>query len=69
MRIKLKAARESSKLTQEQVAKKLNYSKSHYCMIENGQRGISVEKAMILSKLFDKPIEELFNEDDISVSS
>ncbi len=61
MRKNLKLAREAANLTQEQVAQYLGFrSKSHYCMIENGQRGISVENAIRIAELLGRPVEELF---------
>lgn len=62
MREKLKQARIEKGLTQEQMALLLGYkSKSHYCMIENGQRGVSVETALKISDILGKPVEELFD--------
>ncbi len=62
MRRNLRLAREAANLTQEQVAQYLGFkSKSHYCMIENGQRGISVENAIRIAELLGKPVEELFS--------
>jgi transcriptional regulator with XRE-family HTH domain len=62
MRKNLKLAREAANLTQEQVAQYLGFrSKSHYCMIENGQRGISVENAIRIAGLLERPVEELFS--------
>ncbi len=62
MRYKLKQARIDKGITQEQMAKLLGYkSKSHYCMIENGQRGISVEIALRICEILNKSVEELFD--------
>lgn len=66
MRDKLRVAREGKGLTQEQMAHLLGYrSKSHYCMIENGQRGVSAEIALRISEVLGKPVEELFNVEDV----
>lgn len=40
-------------------------SKSHYCMIENGQRGVSVEMALRLSQILQRPVDELFDSHDV----
>lgn len=62
MREKLQAARRSMGYTQKQMAKMLGYkSKSQYSMIENGQRGVSVEHAIKIASILQKPVEELFN--------
>ena len=59
-------AREEKGYTQEYMAQKLGYkSKSHYCMIEGGSRGISVETAIAIAQLLDKPIVELFCVDEV----
>ncbi|WP_035108015.1 helix-turn-helix transcriptional regulator [Desulfovirgula thermocuniculi] len=61
MRAGLKAARKEKGLTQEQMARLLGFrSKSHYCMIENGQRGVSVETALRISEILGKSVKELF---------
>jgi transcriptional regulator with XRE-family HTH domain len=68
-RTKLKAAREKSGLTQLQLAEALGYkSRSQYCMLENGSRGVSVGVAMALSGLLGKSIEELFDAEEVHVS-
>lgn len=69
MRKNLRAARKAMGYTQEQMAKMLGYkSKSHYCMIENGQRGISVEQALKIAGILHKPVEEIFNYPGINTS-
>jgi transcriptional regulator with XRE-family HTH domain len=66
MREKLRKARLDKGFTQEQMAQLLGYkSKSHYCMIENGQRGISVETALRISEILGKPVEELFDATEV----
>jgi transcriptional regulator with XRE-family HTH domain len=55
----LKNARIKKNLTQAQVAKKLKMSKSNYCNIENGVRGISLLKGIELSKILDIPLEKI----------
>ena len=57
MRHKLRAAREEMGLTQGDMAKALGYkSKSHYCMIESGQRGVSVEIALAIADILQRPL-------------
>jgi len=60
-REKLKQARQAKGLTQQDMAKLLGCTKSHYCMMENEQRGISVEKALQMSKILGKSVEDLFD--------
>ncbi|MDQ6418703.1 helix-turn-helix transcriptional regulator [Paenibacillus sp. LHD-117] len=68
-RKKLRAAREQKGLTQGQVAEYLGYkSKSQYCMVENGQRGVSIGTAIALSNLLEKPIEHLFGAEEVHVA-
>lgn len=55
----LKEARIKKKLTQAQVAKRLKMSKSNYCNIENGIRGISLIKGMELAEILDIPLEKI----------
>lgn len=67
VREKLRAARKAARLTQKQMAEKLGFkSESHYCMIENGKRGVSVGTAIKLSKILKKPVEELFSTEDVN---
>lgn len=68
-RIKLKEAREAKGFTQLQMAEALGYkSKSQYCMIESGSRGISVGVAMAISSLLDRSIEDIFDAEEVHVS-
>ncbi len=61
MRDRLRSAREEKGLTQEQLAHLIGYrSKSQYCMIESGQRGVSVELALSIGQILGKPVTELF---------
>ena len=46
-------------LKKAQVAKKLKMSKSNYCNIENGNRGISLIQGMTLAKILDIPLETI----------
>lgn len=55
----LKKARVNKQLTQAQVAKKLKMSKSNYCNIENGNRGISLIKGIALAQILDIPLEKI----------
>lgn len=49
----LKDLRLQHKLSQRDIATKLNIGQSAYSMIENGARGLTVENARILSELYD----------------
>jgi len=61
MREKMKQARLKKGYTQKQMATFLGFkSKSHYCMIEKGRRGVSVETALKISDILQMPVKELF---------
>ena len=53
-------ARNKTKLTQEDVAKKLGISRSFYGLIETGNRRPTYGMAVKLADIFDCPINELF---------
>lgn len=64
----LKKTREEFGYTQEEMAKKLGYSsKSSYNMKENGIRKVTVEEAYVISKLFNKTIEEIFFNEEVVI--
>jgi transcriptional regulator with XRE-family HTH domain len=66
VRPRLREARRQLGYTQGQLASMLGFrSKSHYCMIENGQRGLSVETALRLSEILQRPVDELFDATDV----
>jgi putative transcriptional regulator len=56
----LKILRCKQDLNQADVAKILNITISSYSRKENGKQGFSLKEAMIISKLFNKSIEEIF---------
>lgn len=60
MKHKLKELRENNGLSQTELAKKLGLTSQHYCMIENGKRGVSLELAKKISDLYKLPIEDIF---------
>lgn len=55
--------REKNKLTQRDLAKKLNCSCAAIAMYETGQRKPALSKARELAKIFDTSIEEIFFND------
>jgi len=66
VRAKLKAARKAAGLTQGQMAHLLGYrSKAQYCMLERGQRRVTVETAFRIASILNKPIEELFDASEV----
>ena len=58
----LKKVRKSKGLTQEQVARELDISLSHYKSMENGIRNVTLINARKLALLFEKNIEDIFFE-------
>ncbi len=60
MREKLREVRRNKGLTQREMAEKLKISKSYYCLIEKGKRGLSLELALKIAEILQKSIEELF---------
>lgn len=56
----LKNERIKHGLTLEDIAKKLNTTKSNYYKKEVGVVKISVNEAIILSRIYNKSVEELF---------
>lgn len=56
----LKQLRGSS--TQNEIAKKLDITTSHYGFIENGERTPSLNLAYKIAKLFNKSMESIFFE-------
>ena len=66
MRENLRKARLKKGYTQQYMAIQLGFrSKSHYCMIERNQRGISVETALRCSEVLGEPVETLFCTSDV----
>lgn len=58
METPLKLARERRKLTRKEVAKAVGMDDSHYRRVENGEVGISAEKAEALAKFFYPELDE-----------
>lgn len=56
----MKYFRIKNKLTQEEVAKKLDVLTSTYNMLENNKRKISLEIAKKLEGIFNATIDEIF---------
>lgn len=56
----IKAERGRLGYNQEYVASKLNISKTTYNLKENGKREFTENEMKILSKLFNKTLDELF---------
>ena len=56
----LKNERIKHGLTLEDIAKKLNTTKSNYYKKEVGVVKISINEAIILSRIYNKSVEELF---------
>lgn len=62
----LKKLRENKKLSQLEVAKKLDISESYYCLIENGERQKDLDLSLVLklSKLFDVSVDYIIAEEE-----
>lgn len=58
---RLRRIRKALKITQTDMGKKLGYSTSSYCEMENGNIGINTKTYMKLSKLFNISLEFLVN--------
>lgn len=62
----LKSLREENDLTQEFLANLIGVSLPNYCKKENGTIKISLKEARIIAKFFNKTIEEIFFDNDVS---
>lgn len=59
---KIREARVASKLSQDEVALKLDYAHTTYGEIERGRRPVRAETALRLANLLDKRIIDLFEQ-------
>lgn len=59
-RVKLRQYREKAGKTQQQMADALHIHKSTYCLIEQGKRGLSIERAKKISEYLKRPINKIF---------
>ena len=59
---RLKLYRMRSRLTQRQLAEMLGIATSTYNMIENGKRGVSLQRAKKLEEILGAKIDELFSD-------
>lgn len=66
MRNNLNKLRKLQKYTQEDLAKSLEVSRQTIISIENGKYNPSLQLAFKISKIFNKPIEEIFIYEDYS---
>lgn len=57
---KIKQIRESSGLTQKDMADKLGISESFYCQLEGGKRKITIDYALKISHALSKSLDEIF---------
>lgn len=65
----LKDARKAKGYTQEEMAQLLGYkSKSGYCMIERGVNQPPLKVALSISRLLERPVNELFSDIDVHES-
>lgn len=61
--LKLKAARASLDLTQEELAKKVNVSRQTINLIEKGDYNPTIKLCIEICKVLDKKLDELFWEE------
>ena len=58
----MKEIRESMGLSQEEVAKKLDITQAAYSYKENEKRGFKPKELLLLEKIFNVSIREMFGE-------
>jgi putative transcriptional regulator len=56
----MKYYRKRAGMTQEELAKKLNVSKSYISLKETGKRNVSTEEAELIAKALNTPVEKIF---------
>lgn len=64
----IKKFRESVGLKQENFAAIINVSKVNYSKKENGKVKFSLDEAFMISKHFNKPVEFIFGDSEVSKS-
>lgn len=64
--LSVKKFRESLGMKQEEFATIINVSKVNYSKKENGKVKFSLNEAFLISKHFNKTIEEIFGNDEVS---
>lgn len=62
----IKNFRESQGMRQEDFAAIINVSKVNYCKKENGKVKFSLNEAFLIAKHFDRPIESIFGNNEVS---
>ena len=62
----IKKFRESQGMKQEDFAAIIKVSKVNYCKKENGKVKFSLDEAFLISKYFNKPIESIFGNNEVS---
>lgn len=58
----IRRARKEQDITQEQLAKKVNYSRSYIAHIENGVTPIEIERLALFSRILNKPVIYFLND-------
>jgi DNA-binding XRE family transcriptional regulator len=59
--LRLKALRVEHQFTQADMARKINISKNDYAKKENGKKYFDFEDCLEISKVFNKPLKEIFD--------
>lgn len=62
----IRAFRILHRFTQDEIAKKLNISKTSYNNKENGKTAFTLKEAKKLSEIFNRSIEEIFFADEVN---
>jgi transcriptional regulator with XRE-family HTH domain len=66
-KLKLIELRKSKGFSQNQIAERLNMDVSNYCRRENGRSKIHIREWENLSKIFEVPLEDIYEADDSQV--
>jgi transcriptional regulator with XRE-family HTH domain len=61
-KIKVKEIREAKGITQEAIAKELGITQASYSYKENGKRGFKPKELLLLEKILNVSIREMFGE-------
>ena len=66
MKNKIAEIRKTLRLSQEELAKRIQISRPHLSVIENGNVSVSGSVMLKISSALGKPVEDIFFADDVS---